>query len=180
MSRTVILQLQSPNNMTDLERWVDKYAACFDKIPPQCLYHYKPEEEAWTQAWSAGDSGIPSGERPTSSDGEHSTMKTLQTNFEPLPVCAASVSRGTQWYHRVYDVLVRNLQAPEELRMSFVFAHTEASPCYEFRFQGNLGFGGKYCRKTNTVDCYHEDATAGRLALIEVANASLASLNVES
>lgn len=24
--------------------WVDKYAACFDKIPPQCLYWYEPPE----------------------------------------------------------------------------------------------------------------------------------------
>ena len=23
--------------------WVDKYAACFDKIPPQCIYHYEPD-----------------------------------------------------------------------------------------------------------------------------------------
>jgi hypothetical protein len=22
---------------------VDKYAACFDKIPPQCIYHYEPD-----------------------------------------------------------------------------------------------------------------------------------------
>ena len=25
--------------------WVDKYAACFDKIPPQCVYHYEPEPQ---------------------------------------------------------------------------------------------------------------------------------------
>lgn len=104
-------------------------------------------------------------------------MKTQQTTSEQVPACAGSVSRGTQWYHRVYDVLVRDLQAPECLRMSFVFAHTEASPCDEFRFQGNLGFGGKYRRKTNRVDCYHDDAAAGRLALIKAANASLALLN---
>jgi len=23
--------------------WVEKYAACFDKVPPQCLYWYEPE-----------------------------------------------------------------------------------------------------------------------------------------
>jgi hypothetical protein len=23
--------------------WVDKYAACFDKIPPHCIYHYEPD-----------------------------------------------------------------------------------------------------------------------------------------
>lgn len=25
--------------------WVDKYAACFDKIPPQCIYWYEPDGE---------------------------------------------------------------------------------------------------------------------------------------
>ena len=25
--------------------WVDNYAACFDKIPPQCVYHYEPEDD---------------------------------------------------------------------------------------------------------------------------------------
>jgi hypothetical protein len=23
--------------------WVDKFAACYDKIPPQCVYHYEPD-----------------------------------------------------------------------------------------------------------------------------------------
>jgi hypothetical protein len=23
--------------------WVDKFAACFDKIPPQCVYHFEPD-----------------------------------------------------------------------------------------------------------------------------------------
>ena len=25
--------------------WVDKYAACFDKVPPHCLYWYEPEDD---------------------------------------------------------------------------------------------------------------------------------------
>ena len=25
------------------QAWVDKYAACYDKIPPQCVYWYEPE-----------------------------------------------------------------------------------------------------------------------------------------
>lgn len=25
--------------------WVDKYAACYDKIPPQCLYWYEPDAD---------------------------------------------------------------------------------------------------------------------------------------
>ena len=27
------------------QAWVDKYAACFDKIPPQCIYWYEPDGE---------------------------------------------------------------------------------------------------------------------------------------
>jgi len=26
--------------------WVEKYAACFDKVPPHCLYRYEPEDGA--------------------------------------------------------------------------------------------------------------------------------------
>jgi hypothetical protein len=25
--------------------WVEKYAACFDKVPPQCVYWYEPEDD---------------------------------------------------------------------------------------------------------------------------------------
>jgi hypothetical protein len=25
--------------------WTEKYAACFDKIPPQCVYWYEPEDD---------------------------------------------------------------------------------------------------------------------------------------
>ncbi len=27
------------------QAWIEKYAACYDKIPPQCLYWYEPEED---------------------------------------------------------------------------------------------------------------------------------------
>ena len=27
------------------QAWIEKYAACYDKIPPQCIYWYEPEED---------------------------------------------------------------------------------------------------------------------------------------
>ncbi len=68
------------------------------------------------------------------------------------------------------------LQAPIGLMLQFSDAHTRTPPCDEFRFQGRLGFGGKYRRKTNTVDCYPEDETPGRLVLIAETNAALSEL----
>ena len=51
---------------------------------------------------------------------------------------------------------------------------------YEFRFMGKLGFGGKFYRQHGyrpdrwyRVDCYHEDVTPERTAMIDSANARL-------
>lgn len=50
----------------------------------------------------------------------------------------------------------------------------------EWRFQGALGFGGKLRVNSNRecpyVDCYSEDVTAERFAMIEKANARLAQI----
>lgn len=53
--------------------------------------------------------------------------------------------------------------------------------CREYRFMGALGFGGKFRNNGNRndtphVDCYREDETPERLAMIERANARLAEL----
>jgi hypothetical protein len=60
------------------------------------------------------------------------------------------------------------------------------SPGYvkEFRFQGHLGFGGKLRLNGNRdgrpyVDCYREDETPERLAMIERANERLAAFFAE-
>ena len=31
------------NRLLCFQVWVDEYAACFDKIPPHCIFHYEPE-----------------------------------------------------------------------------------------------------------------------------------------
>ena len=53
--------------------------------------------------------------------------------------------------------------------------------CQEYRFQGALGFGGKFRNNGNFdntpyVDCYPEDRTPERMAMIERANTRLARL----
>lgn len=53
--------------------------------------------------------------------------------------------------------------------------------CREYRFCGALGFGGKFRNTGNRddtpyVDCYREDETPARNAMIEAANKRLAEL----
>lgn len=53
--------------------------------------------------------------------------------------------------------------------------------CHEYRFMGALGFGGKFRNNGNNyntphVDCYAENETPERLAMIERANKRLADL----
>lgn len=46
----------------------------------------------------------------------------------------------------------------------------------EWRFQGVLGFGGKYYFPENRVSCYHEDANSGIEELIMETNKMLTEL----
>lgn len=60
-------------------------------------------------------------------------------------------------------------------------AKTEWMVCREYRFMGALGFGGKFRNNGNHdntphVDCYREDETPERLAMVERANKRLAEL----
>lgn len=80
----------------------------------------------------------------------------------------------------IYDVLVKHAGADARDREQFYYAHTIAPGCTEFRFCGNLGFGGKYRSERNVVDCYREDETPERLAIIAATNAALAQLEKKS
>lgn len=80
-------------------------------------------------------------------------------------------------FSSVYDALVTIGGAPERGRVSFIYHHTsEEYPCTEWRFSGHLGCGGKYRSKTNTVDCYSEDETPTRTAIIADLNSALEKL----
>jgi len=76
----------------------------------------------------------------------------------------------------VYDILVSVAGAPEGLRMDFVHHHTRTPICEEYRFQGMLGFGGKFYSCDMRVSCYREDDTPQRIAVIQATNEALAAL----
>ena len=62
---------------------------------------------------------------------------------------------------------------------SFIFEFTTDDtdgPTGEWRFCGNLGFGGKFYYPNITVSCYNEDGSPARLAIIERANNRLNEL----
>ena len=74
--------------------------------------------------------------------------------------------------NKVYDILVKECGASEAERFSFVTEFTSEVPTNEWRFCGNLGFGGKFWIR-GYVTCYQEDKTPERLAMIEKANEQL-------
>ncbi|MEM6911064.1 MAG: hypothetical protein AAF555_05720 [Verrucomicrobiota bacterium] len=81
-------------------------------------------------------------------------------------------------FSAVYSVLVEKAGAIESYRRDFIYHHAESKqPCDEWRFQGKLGFGGKYWRRYNQVSCYYEDFTPEREAIIKKTNAGLSLLN---
>lgn len=72
----------------------------------------------------------------------------------------------------IFDVLVTCAGARESMWEDFL--HSLRCGTREYRFQGNLGFGGKYWPETNTVSCYTEDMTDHRRAIITDTNGHLA------
>lgn len=77
----------------------------------------------------------------------------------------------------VYDLLVAHAGANDDDRIGFFFTQTDGY-CAEYRFQGLLGFGGKFWNSNNRwyVSCYREDLTPVRQAAIDATNAALARL----
>jgi hypothetical protein len=84
------------------------------------------------------------------------------------------------FYEKVYDILIEHLgaQAHPFDKENFVSAFTQKEhTAIEWRFSGLLGFGGKFWRNGGFyVNCYPEDKTKKRQALIEKANALIAAL----
>lgn len=73
-----------------------------------------------------------------------------------------------------------NIRPPYDDGFVRYVTEAERHPSKEWRFQGALGFGGKFRINGNKphpyVDCYREDRTPARLAMIERANARLAGI----
>jgi len=78
--------------------------------------------------------------------------------------------------NKVYDILVTIGDANERMRESFIHYHLRESGSHEWRFSGNLGFGGKYRLDENSVDCYSEDETPERFEIIKRINEELSKI----
>jgi hypothetical protein len=93
----------------------------------------------------------------------------------PLPLDTAEA---------IYDVLMEHAGAPENWRSMFI-NHQSNRHESEWRFQGDLGFGGKFKRAWHPggerwfVDYYSEDRTPERDEIMRVTNEALAELQQE-
>lgn len=84
----------------------------------------------------------------------------------------------------VYDILVRECGAhsDERSRDEFIYEQTRDRPTSEYRFQGLLGFGGKFWNlpgrgdRAWSVSCYKEDRDPEITAMMEGANTALQAL----
>lgn len=76
--------------------------------------------------------------------------------------------------NQIWDVLVSTCGATERGRYDFVM-YSMFNDLTEYRFIGNLGFGGKFYNNFR-VDCYPEDDTPEREQAIIVANKLLKDL----
>jgi hypothetical protein len=66
-----------------------------------------------------------------------------------------------EFANKVYDILIKEGGATDHqwVRDMFVQSHTSKEPCWEYRFQGHFGFGGKYWSEQNAITYYQEDHT---------------------
>lgn len=83
-----------------------------------------------------------------------------------------------EFANKVYDLLVNIGGAKESERIDFIYSHCidTYGCCIEWRFQGKLGFGGKYKSTWNGVMCYSEDETTKRIKVIKELNEELKKL----
>lgn len=65
------------------------------------------------------------------------------------------------FFSKVYSVLVEYGKASEHMRDNFILSHisNQKYVCTEYRFCGIFGLGGKYRRRTNSIDYYSEDSS---------------------
>jgi hypothetical protein len=72
---------------------------------------------------------------------------------------------------------MEHAQAPKSAKSNFLYHHAiDEEPCDEWRFQGMLGYGGKYFRQKNRVDCNVGDDTPAVKAVITTLNDALAQI----
>ena len=82
----------------------------------------------------------------------------------------------TEQKRAIWDVLEQHCAAPPSMWPQFEYHFPQ---CREFRFQGSLGFGGKVWKRYGAgvfVNCYAEDETPERRAVVEAANQALSEI----
>ncbi len=91
----------------------------------------------------------------------------------------------TQFFNKVYDILVNLAGAQENERNSFIHSHLTENAiknygiCQEWRFCGHFGFGGKYRSGRNQIDYYRENETPRLEALLKEVNDALNLLDAK-
>ncbi|MEG1350509.1 MAG: hypothetical protein RSD49_21000 [Hafnia sp.] len=76
----------------------------------------------------------------------------------------------------IYEVLMASAGAHENRKEAFIANMTGPTPTREWRFGGNLGEGGIFCRLSMFVDCYPDDLNADRERIIQETNHQLRHL----
>ena len=79
--------------------------------------------------------------------------------------------------NKIYDVISAICGAPKYNRLPFINLQTTEF-IKEYRFMGDLGYGGKFWRNNNRwyVNCYNEDNNQSIQKRISVANEMLDNL----
>lgn len=84
-----------------------------------------------------------------------------------------------EFYGRCWDLLVEHAGASTDPRERETFVHAFASPrTTEYRFQGHLGFGGKFRRghAKHYIDCYPEDLNPKTQEILDKVNSLIAEI----
>jgi hypothetical protein len=83
-----------------------------------------------------------------------------------------------EFYEQAYEILVELGGAPPSMKSNFVHSFSTDKRTSEWRFQGKLGFGGKFWRRPNghDVTCYTEDLTTETGKLVQTLNERIATL----
>jgi hypothetical protein len=94
------------------------------------------------------------------------------------------MENSPELYYKVWDILVEHVGAREEDRPRFIDAclrKDRYEVLREWRFCGNLGFGGKFWRNDGRlyISCYREDMTRGLQKVINKVNGLLAEITPE-
>lgn len=78
----------------------------------------------------------------------------------------------------VYDILVQYCGASSDEHDQYSFMYHQTTGCREYRFMGNLGFGGRFWNLLRewSVNCYTEDVNPERQVMIDEANKALKGL----